>query len=120
MIGAYLFSINLYAPWLYLFAFEAFVLGAKNGIFFWVFPYVCPEPVLAKWSFLSINGSKMPFFAAMNLYVMRGKQSTVCHVAHTKKSRCGAWVSSAMVFIKTSSGQQRGQQLESTRVIFGV
>ena len=26
----------------------------------------------------------MPFFAAMNLYVMRGKQSTVCHVAHTK------------------------------------
>jgi hypothetical protein len=34
MIGAYLFSINLYAPWLYLFAFEAFVLGAQNGIFF--------------------------------------------------------------------------------------
>jgi hypothetical protein len=22
--------------------------GAKNGIFFWSFPYVCPEPVLAK------------------------------------------------------------------------
>ena len=30
----------------------------------------------------------MPVFAAMNLYVMRGKQSTVC-CAH-KKSRCGA------------------------------
>jgi hypothetical protein len=27
------------------------------------FPYVCPEPVLAKCSFLYINGSKMPFFA---------------------------------------------------------
>jgi hypothetical protein len=22
--------------------------GAKNGIFLWSFPYVCPEPVLAK------------------------------------------------------------------------
>jgi hypothetical protein len=22
--------------------------GAKNGIFFWCFPHVCPEPVLAK------------------------------------------------------------------------
>jgi hypothetical protein len=27
------------------------------------FPYVCPEPVLAKCSFLYINGSKMPFSA---------------------------------------------------------
>ena len=27
------------------------------------FPCVCPEPVLAKCSFLYINGSKMPFFA---------------------------------------------------------
>ena len=27
------------------------------------FPYVCPEPVLAKRSFLYINGSKMPYFA---------------------------------------------------------
>jgi hypothetical protein len=25
--------------------------GAKNGIFFECFPYVCPEPVLVKWSF---------------------------------------------------------------------
>ena len=24
------------------------VHGAKNGIFFWSFPYVCPEPDLAK------------------------------------------------------------------------
>ena len=27
---------------------EAFSAGAKNGIFFESFPYVCPEPVLAK------------------------------------------------------------------------
>jgi hypothetical protein len=32
--------------------------GAKNGIFFWSFPYVCPEPVLAKRSFLYTNGAK--------------------------------------------------------------
>ena len=38
------------------------ILGAKNGIFFECFPYVCPEPVLAKASFIYINGSKMPFF----------------------------------------------------------
>jgi len=43
MIGAYLFSINLYAPWLYLFAFEAFVLGAQNGIFFECFPMFVPS-----------------------------------------------------------------------------
>jgi hypothetical protein len=36
--------------------------GAKNG-FFSSFPYVCPEPVLAKCSFLYINGAQMPFFA---------------------------------------------------------
>ena len=30
------------------------------------FPYVCPEPVLAKCSFLYINGSKMPFFAEID------------------------------------------------------
>jgi hypothetical protein len=29
--------------------------------FFWSFPYVCPEPVLVKCSFLYINGSKSPF-----------------------------------------------------------
>jgi hypothetical protein len=29
--------------------------------FFWSFPYVRPEPVLVKCSFLYINGSKMPF-----------------------------------------------------------
>ena len=28
---------------------------------FGVFPYVCPEPVLAKCLFLYINGAKMPF-----------------------------------------------------------
>jgi hypothetical protein len=27
------------------------------------FPYVCPEPVLAKRSSLNLNGAKMPFFA---------------------------------------------------------
>jgi hypothetical protein len=30
--------------------------------FFECFPYVCPEPVLVKCSFLYINGSKTPFF----------------------------------------------------------
>jgi hypothetical protein len=29
--------------------------------FVWSFPYVCPEPVLVKSSFLYINGSKRPF-----------------------------------------------------------
>jgi hypothetical protein len=29
--------------------------------FCWSFPYVCPEPVLVKCSFLYINGSKRPF-----------------------------------------------------------
>jgi hypothetical protein len=33
----------------------------KNDLFL-SFPYVCPEPVLVKCSFLYINGSKMPFF----------------------------------------------------------
>jgi hypothetical protein len=32
--------------------------GAKNGIFFECFPYVCPEPVLAKRTFLYTNGAK--------------------------------------------------------------
>jgi hypothetical protein len=33
--------------------------------FFLSFPYVCPEPVLAKRSFLYINGAKMPFSAGI-------------------------------------------------------
>jgi hypothetical protein len=33
------------------------------------FLYVCPEPVLAKGSFLYINGSKIPFFAAISVLV---------------------------------------------------
>jgi hypothetical protein len=37
--------------------------GRVSASFFECFPYVCPEPVLAKCSFLYINGSKMPFFA---------------------------------------------------------
>ena len=37
--------------------------GAKNAIFFECFPYVCPEPALAKSSFQCINGSQMPFLA---------------------------------------------------------
>jgi hypothetical protein len=43
-----------------------FLSGAKNGIFFLSFPYVCPEPVLVKCSFSYINGSKRPFFAGYN------------------------------------------------------
>jgi hypothetical protein len=34
----------------------------EETLFFWSFPYVCPEPVLVKSSFLYINGSKRPFF----------------------------------------------------------
>ena len=33
----------------------------QKRILFRVFPYVCPEPVLVKRSFLYINGSKRPF-----------------------------------------------------------
>eukprot|EP01046_Picozoa_sp_COSAG06_P020396 COSAG06_NODE_1490_length_9281_cov_6.074820_4_plen_121_part_00 len=33
----------------------------RKTAFFLSFPYVCPEPVLAKCSFLYINGAKMPF-----------------------------------------------------------
>ena len=33
----------------------------KKRSFFECFPYVCPEPVLVKCSFLCINGSKRPF-----------------------------------------------------------
>jgi hypothetical protein len=35
----------------------------KTASFFECFPYVCPEPVLAKRSFSYINGAKMPFSA---------------------------------------------------------
>ena len=33
----------------------------KKGPFFECFPYVCPKPILVKYSFLCINGSKRPF-----------------------------------------------------------
>jgi hypothetical protein len=37
----------------------------KTAHLFLSFPYVCPEPVLAKCSFLYTNGSQMPFFAGV-------------------------------------------------------
>ena len=37
------------------------VLQRKTASFFECFPYVCPEPVLVKTSFIYINGSKGPF-----------------------------------------------------------
>jgi hypothetical protein len=37
--------------------------GCEKRHLFLSFPYVCPEPVLAKGSFLYINGAKMPFSA---------------------------------------------------------
>jgi len=40
------------------------------------FPYVCPEPVLAKCSFIFINGSKMPFFAGVYVYNPLDKTQT--------------------------------------------
>jgi hypothetical protein len=42
-----------------------FFAPAENATCFECFPYVCPEPVLAKCSFLNINGAKMPFFAGI-------------------------------------------------------
>jgi hypothetical protein len=39
--------------------------GCGKRHLFLSFPYVCPEPVLVKCSFLYINGAKMPFFAGM-------------------------------------------------------
>ena len=36
--------------------------SGEETLFFWSFPYVCPEPVLVKSSFIYINGSKRPFF----------------------------------------------------------
>jgi hypothetical protein len=37
------------------------ILLRKNGPIFECFPYVCPEPVLVKSSFLNVNGAKRPF-----------------------------------------------------------
>jgi hypothetical protein len=37
--------------------------SVRKTAFFLSFPYVCPEPVLVKCSFLYINGAKMPFSA---------------------------------------------------------
>ena len=37
------------------------VVRQQNGVLFWSFPYVCPEPVLVKCSFLYIIGSNRPF-----------------------------------------------------------
>jgi hypothetical protein len=42
----------------------------RKDIFFECFPYVCPEPVLVKRSFLYINGSKSGVFLTW---------ATVCH-----------------------------------------
>jgi hypothetical protein len=47
------------------FAGGSTVIVGKTASFF-EFPYVCPEPVLAKRSFLYINGAKMPFFAGQS------------------------------------------------------
>ena len=43
---------------------------AKNGPFFWSFPYVCPEPVLVKCSFLCMNGSKRGVFTHLHILVL--------------------------------------------------
>jgi hypothetical protein len=37
------------------------------------FPYVCPEPVLAKWSCLCINGAKRPFWSTEICHVKVGR-----------------------------------------------
>jgi hypothetical protein len=39
----------------------------KTALFFECFPYVCPEPVLVKCSFLYINGAKSGVFRTINV-----------------------------------------------------
>jgi hypothetical protein len=51
-------SVVISAP-----AIFRFTAVRKTASFFECFPYVCPEPVLVKCSFLYINGGKMPFCA---------------------------------------------------------
>ena len=46
-------------------------------VFVECFPYVCPEPVLVKWSFLYINGSKKPFLPATESCSYDAKPETV-------------------------------------------
>jgi hypothetical protein len=43
--------------------YRAKAAAVRKTASFECFPYVCPEPVLAKCSFLYIDGSKMPFSA---------------------------------------------------------
>ena len=55
--------------------------GGVFSALFWSFPYVCPEPVLAKCSLLYINGSKRPFSlsqrtGAIEAYITTGASST--------------------------------------------
>ena len=53
-----------------------FEWGCEKRHLFLRFPYVCPEPVLAKYSFLYINGSKMPFFAGRRTHLIGSKWPT--------------------------------------------
>jgi len=62
--------------------------GAKNATLFLSFPYVCPEPVLAKSSFLYINGSKWPFFAGKKRNFIRAYQ---CVYMRMVSQDGGAW-----------------------------
>jgi hypothetical protein len=58
--------------------------AATKRSLFECFPYVCPEPVLVKSSFLYINGAKRPFF---HLAVIDSKQvPRVTHVASSPPS----------------------------------
>jgi hypothetical protein len=54
------------------------------------FPYVCPEPVLAKCSFLYINGSKMPFFFAGNLTAVGYSLAGAITARHTVETTSAA------------------------------
>ena len=46
---------------------------AKRSLFEY-FPHVCPEPVLAKCSFLYINGTKRPFLLTKSSTHVEGKR----------------------------------------------
>eukprot|EP01046_Picozoa_sp_COSAG06_P071510 COSAG06_NODE_20490_length_793_cov_5.110951_1_plen_103_part_01 len=66
----------------------------SNGVFFWSFFYVCPEPVLVKCSPLYLNGSKRRGFG--------------CHLVGNNR-----------IFAKTGSGQREAALERRKRVTSG-
>ena len=71
--------------------------------------YVCPEPVLAKRSFLCINGSKMPFFAGeMPLIEITKRKTPFCAAPSCSEIK-------ARPFAKTGPGQSQDKIRERSK-----